>query len=108
MEKALKSVTEVVKKVSPGYLNQVSVLSDRIDRMYSNENRHFRIAVSLSIVALLLTCLGQYSLSLAVTIVQIMKIAVLFLSQYVSRVSVYRPSGDNEYCSGDKQGDHKQ
>lgn len=63
MEKAMKSVTEVVKRVSPGYLNQVSVLSDRIEKMYIDEKRYFRIAVSLSFVALLLTCMGQFALS---------------------------------------------
>jgi putative ABC transport system permease protein len=62
LEKALKSVTEAVKRVSPGYLNQVSVLSDRVEKMYSDEKRQFRIAMTLSIIALLLTCLGQYAL----------------------------------------------
>lgn len=63
MDKALESVTEVVNRVSPGYLNQVSVLSERIEKMYSDEKRQSRLAISLSVVALLLTCLGQYALT---------------------------------------------
>jgi putative ABC transport system permease protein len=63
MERALRSVTEVVNRLSPGYLNQITILRDRIERQYSDEKRHLRIAVALSFLAVILTCMGQYALS---------------------------------------------
>jgi putative ABC transport system permease protein len=57
------SVEKTVKELSPHYLNPVSILSDSIDEMYSSDRNLASIILFSTIVAVLLTCLGQYSLS---------------------------------------------
>jgi putative ABC transport system permease protein len=52
-----------LKEHSPGYLNPVSVLRDSIDRQYSSDRRLASIILFSTVLTLLLTCLGQYSLS---------------------------------------------
>ncbi len=52
-----------VKEFSPHYINQVSILSDRIDSIYSSDRKLALIFIFSTIIAVILTCLGQYSLS---------------------------------------------
>jgi putative ABC transport system permease protein len=54
---------QLLKKTSPAYLNPVSVMRDSIDRMYLSDQRLAEIILFSTVLALLLTCLGQYSLS---------------------------------------------
>jgi putative ABC transport system permease protein len=54
---------KTLKEISPHYINRVSVFSDRLDELYSSDRTLAAILVFSTIVALLLTCLGQYSLS---------------------------------------------
>jgi putative ABC transport system permease protein len=61
------SIEKTVKELSPNYLNPVSVLSDRIDNMYSSDRNLASIIFFSTIVAVILTCLGQYSLSFFAT-----------------------------------------
>ena len=61
------SVEKMVKELSPHYLNPVSVLGDRIDNMYSSDRNLGSIIFFSTIVAVILTCLGQYSLSFFAT-----------------------------------------
>lgn len=61
------AVEKTVKELSPHYLNPVSVLSDRIDEMYSSDRNLASIIFFSTIVAVILTCLGQYSLSFYAT-----------------------------------------
>ena len=56
-------VEEKLKKLSPHYLNTVSILSDRIDSMYNSERKLSTIFIFSTVLAVILTCLGQYSLS---------------------------------------------
>jgi putative ABC transport system permease protein len=56
-------IEKKLKKLSPHYLNPVSVLSDEIDAMYSSERKLSIIFIFSTILAVLLTCLGQYSLT---------------------------------------------
>jgi putative ABC transport system permease protein len=57
------SVEEKLREISPHYLNPVSVLSDQIDAAYSNDRKLIGIFVFSTILAVVLTCLGQYSLT---------------------------------------------
>jgi len=52
-----------LKELSPHYINQVSILSDRIDSIYSSDRKLALIFIFSTILAVILTCLGQYSLS---------------------------------------------
>jgi putative ABC transport system permease protein len=54
-------VEKKLKELSPHYINSVSILSDRIDTMYSSDRRLASVLVFSSILAFVLTCLGQYS-----------------------------------------------
>jgi putative ABC transport system permease protein len=56
-------VDKKLKELSPHYLNPVSFLSDQIENMYKTERKLSDIFLTASILAVLLTCLGQYSLS---------------------------------------------
>lgn len=53
----------ILKEASPGYLNPVSVLSERIESMYISDRRLAGIIQVSTTLAVVLTCLGQYSLS---------------------------------------------
>jgi putative ABC transport system permease protein len=57
------SVEEKLREISPHYLNPVSVLSDQIDAAYSTDRKLVAIFVFSTILAVVLTCLGQYSLT---------------------------------------------
>ncbi len=56
-------IEQKLKVLSPHYLNQVSILSDQIDSMYRSEKKLSVILIFASVLAVILTCLGQYSLS---------------------------------------------
>jgi putative ABC transport system permease protein len=51
-----------LKQLSPHYLNSVTVLSDQIEEMYSSDRKLVTIFVFSTVIAVLLTCLGQFSL----------------------------------------------
>lgn len=57
------SIEEKLREISPHYLNPVSVLSDQIDAAYSTDRKLATIFVFSTILAVVLTCLGQYSLT---------------------------------------------
>ena len=57
------SVEEKLSEISPHYLNPVSVLSDQIAAAYSTDRKLVAIFVFSTILAVVLTCLGQYSLT---------------------------------------------
>jgi putative ABC transport system permease protein len=61
------SVEKTVKELSPHYLNPVSILDDKINEMYSSDRNLASIILFSTIVAVILTCLGQYSLSFFTT-----------------------------------------
>ena len=60
---ARSSIEKKLKELSPAYLNEVSVLSDDIEAMYSSDRKLSTIFVFATILAVILTCLGQYSIS---------------------------------------------
>jgi len=56
-------IEEKLKVLSPHYLNPVSVLSDQVDSMYRSYRKLSSIFIFATVLAVILTCLGQYSLS---------------------------------------------
>jgi putative ABC transport system permease protein len=56
-------VEEKLKELSPHYLNPVSIFSDRVEAMYSSDRKLATIFIFSAVLAVILTCLGQYSLS---------------------------------------------
>jgi len=52
-----------LKEISPNYLNPVSILSDKIDEMYQSDKNLSKILLFSTVLAIILTCLGQYGLS---------------------------------------------
>jgi putative ABC transport system permease protein len=56
-------IEQKLKTLSPHYLNQVSVLRDQIDSLYLSDRKLSTILIISSFLAVILTCLGQYSLS---------------------------------------------
>jgi len=60
---ARSSVEKTLKELSPNYLNPVSILSDEIEAMYSSDKKLSIIFIFATILAVILTCLGQYSIS---------------------------------------------
>ncbi|MCU0408575.1 MAG: ABC transporter permease [Bacteroidales bacterium] len=56
-------VEKTLKELSPHYINPVSFLGDQIDTMYKSERKLSWIFVFSTVLAVVLTCLGQYSLS---------------------------------------------
>jgi len=56
-------VEKKLKDISPAYLNPVTLFSDRVDEMYISEKKMAAIFIFSTILAVILTCLGQYSLS---------------------------------------------
>lgn len=56
-------IEEKLKELSPGYLNPVSFMNDSIDRQYTSDKRLASIILFSTVLTLLLSCLGQYSLS---------------------------------------------
>lgn len=63
VSETLPFIDRTVKELSPHYLNKVSVFSDRIDMMYRSERKLASIFIISALLAVMLTCLGQYSLS---------------------------------------------
>lgn len=56
-------IEKVLRKISPHYLNPISVLSEKVDALYLSENKLAVIFIFATVISVLLTCLGQYSLS---------------------------------------------
>jgi putative ABC transport system permease protein len=56
-------LSKLLRQTSPSYLNPVSLLSERIENMYVSERRLTEIIMFSTVLALVLSCLGQYSLS---------------------------------------------
>ncbi|HUW92333.1 MAG TPA: FtsX-like permease family protein [Bacteroidales bacterium] len=56
-------VEKKLKELSPHYLNPVSIFSDKVDAMYRSDRKLGTIFIFSTVFAVLLTCLGQYSLS---------------------------------------------
>jgi putative ABC transport system permease protein len=56
-------VEKTLKDLSPGFLNPVTVFSDTVDDMYKTEKKTADIFIISTVLAVILTCLGQYSLS---------------------------------------------
>jgi putative ABC transport system permease protein len=56
-------IEKKLKEISPHYLNPVSLLSDQIDSMYRSDRQLSKIFLFTTLLAVILTCLGQYSLS---------------------------------------------
>jgi putative ABC transport system permease protein len=63
VSESLSSIDMTVKEFSPHYLNPVSVFSDRVEKMYRSERKLASILILSALIAVILTCLGQYSLS---------------------------------------------
>jgi putative ABC transport system permease protein len=56
-------LAQLLKEISPGYINPVSVLSEKIKSMYVSESRLSGLILFSTVLAIILTCLGQYGLS---------------------------------------------
>jgi putative ABC transport system permease protein len=56
-------IEKKLKELSPHYINGVSVFSDRMDEIYSSDRKLGAILIFSTILALVITCLGQYSLA---------------------------------------------
>ena len=56
-------VEQKLKTLSPHYINEVSILSDQIDSLYQSDKKLAIILIIASVLAVILTCLGQYSIS---------------------------------------------
>jgi putative ABC transport system permease protein len=56
-------IEKKLKELSPHYINQLSIFSDRVDKMYISDRKLAAILLFSTILALILTCLGQYSLT---------------------------------------------
>jgi putative ABC transport system permease protein len=63
LSSATAYIEKTLKELSPHYLNPVSFLSEQIENMYVSERKLSWIFITASILAVFLTCLGQYSLS---------------------------------------------
>jgi putative ABC transport system permease protein len=56
-------IQQKLKELSPHYINRVTIFSDRIDDIYSADRKQAAVLIFTTILALFLTCLGQYSLT---------------------------------------------
>jgi len=56
-------IEKQLKELSPHYLNEVSVLSDQIKAVYSSDRKMVTVFIFSTVLAVILTCLGQYSLT---------------------------------------------
>lgn len=63
VSETLAFIDMTVKELSPHYLNPVSVFSDRVEMMYRSEMKLASLFILSALLAVILTCLGQYSLS---------------------------------------------
>lgn len=63
VSETLSFIDMTIKELSPHYLNPVSVFSDRVEMMYRSEMKLASLFILSALLALILTCLGQYSLS---------------------------------------------
>ncbi len=63
VSETLTFIDMTIKEMSPHYLNPVSVFSDRVEMMYRSEMKLASLFILSALLAVILTCLGQYSLS---------------------------------------------
>ena len=56
-------IEKTLKDFSPLYLNTVTILRDQVDNMYATDKKLASILIFSTVLAVILTCLGQYSLS---------------------------------------------
>lgn len=56
-------IEKTLKDFSPHYLNSVTILKDQFDKMYLSDKKLGSIFIFSTVLAVILTCLGQYSLS---------------------------------------------
>jgi putative ABC transport system permease protein len=63
LKEAKLSIEKKLKELSPDYLNPVSSMSDNIDSLYASDKKTGTILIFSTIIAVILTCFGQYSLS---------------------------------------------
>ncbi len=63
VSETLPFIERTVKELSPHYLNPVSVFSDSVEMMYRSERKLASVFIFSALLAVMLTCLGQYSLS---------------------------------------------
>ncbi|MDX9728029.1 MAG: ABC transporter permease [Bacteroidales bacterium] len=63
ISETLTFIDLTMKEMSPHYMNPVSVFSDRVEMMYRSEMKLASLFIISALLAVMLTCLGQYSLS---------------------------------------------
>jgi putative ABC transport system permease protein len=63
LSETLTFIDRTMKEMSPHYLNPVSVFSDRVEMMYRSEMKLASLFILSALLAVILTCLGQFSLS---------------------------------------------
>lgn len=63
LSETITFIDRTVKEMSPHYLNPVSVFSDRVEMMYRSEKKLASLLILSTLLAVILTCIGQYSLS---------------------------------------------
>jgi putative ABC transport system permease protein len=56
-------VEKKIKELSPHYINDVLLFSDQVDEIYASDRKLGAILIFSTILALVITCLGQYSLA---------------------------------------------
>jgi len=69
-------IEKTLKEVSPAYLNPVSFLDENINRMYMSDRKLAAIILFSTMLGLILTCLGQYSLSFFTTQKRVREMAI--------------------------------
>jgi putative ABC transport system permease protein len=56
-------IEKKLKELSPHYLNPVSILNEQVDSMYRSDRKLSTMFIFATVLAVILTCLGQYGLS---------------------------------------------
>ncbi|MGB8358025.1 MAG: ABC transporter permease [Bacteroidales bacterium] len=56
-------IEKKLKELSPHYLNEVSILSDQVNAVYSSDRKLVTVFIFSTVLAIVLTFLGQYSLT---------------------------------------------
>ncbi|MDX9846328.1 MAG: ABC transporter permease [Tenuifilaceae bacterium] len=59
----LSQIEETIKKYEPNYQSSFTFLDDYLARQYKDENRSFKLILSASILAIILSMVGLYALS---------------------------------------------
>ncbi len=60
---ALKSISDILTRYDPNHTPSYKFLSDLLQKQYGSEERTFRLILSASIIALILSMVGLYALS---------------------------------------------